>query len=243
MNKKTLFGVVSFILIETMIIFGFIHYWPEDGNSNLMVLDIVVATVVLFALCLDTFNHWIDLSSSQPRQVGSLGIRWVTSIVYVVLAILVMSLTGTGRPNTPQVLTLSFFAILCIHLALVLLLAGGLVWALIAGDKVKEIADIEEDKMSGLALMKNALRSLCDEVMLNNSLPPSIVNTLSELSENMRYVTPSNSLEAHELEEEFGQIADGIRMEMRQYDVNEEKIQNDLSRLKILFMHRKEVLN
>ena len=243
MNKKTLFGIVSFVLIETLIIVGFLHYWPEDGNSNLLVLDIIVASVVLLALSFDTFKYWIDLSSPQPRQVGSLGIRWFTSIIYVVLAILVMFLSGTGRPNMTATLSLSFFSLVCIHLVLLLLFVGGLVWSFIAGDKVEEIAKIEEDKTLGRASMKSALRKLCDEVILNKSLPVSLGDSLSELAEDIRYITPSNNSEARELENEFCQTADSIRMALRQYDMNEEKVQNDLARLKILFQHRKEVLN
>lgn len=243
MNKRTLFGIVSVVLIEILMIYGFVHYWPEDGNSDLMVLDIIVSSIVLFALSFDLFKQWIDLSSPQPRQVGSLGIRWTTSIVYVILAVAVMFYSGTGSPNIITGASWPFFAVLCIHALLLLLFIGGLVWSFIAGDKVEEIANIEEDKVRGRASMKRALQNLCDEVMLDKNLPVSLGESLSELAENIRYITPSNQLEAKELEEEFCQTADEIRMALRHYDMNEEKIQRDLSRLKILYLHRKEVMD
>lgn len=239
MNKRIFFGIFSFIVVEILIITGFLHYWPENGDTTILILDILVSTAIWAALSVDFFKPWIDLNSEQPRQVGSLGIRWTATFLYAVAAVAVMYFGGVTDGST----LISAFGQCGLQTVLFLLLISGMSWSFMAGDKVEEIARIEKGKLSGRASMKTALRKLSDELAINTDIPLYLKNEIASLEESMRYITPSSNIEAQELEVEFNDVVDNIRFALSNFEMNEDAIKKNLLRLNRILESRKNVMN
>jgi hypothetical protein len=101
-------------------------------------LNIVVSTIIYGLFFIDILTTWINLGDKSQKKVGSLGLRWVFTWVYAILAIATMLVCNVAYDY-------SFSWQVIIHAILLFLLLFGIIGALTASDKVKEVYDKEEE--------------------------------------------------------------------------------------------------
>lgn len=235
MSKRVIWATLLFIVAEALVISGFIIFWPQNANKDIMIIDIVVSCIILLTVFgIDLYRPLIDLNSDQPKQVGSLGIRWFVSGSYLVIAIVLMYIWGVNGKYPTNIYIL-------LHAILLFLLICGIIAAVHAGKKVGEIAQIEARKLQGREYMRRAIRKIKDEIAINPDLPQNFVSEINDIEERLRYITPSSNSEATDLEQEFEEVADSIRFSLNNYKMNEDAIQKNLLRLNRLVVNRKNV--
>jgi len=235
MNKRVI--ISSFILIFgwALIIAGFLLFYPRDIDERLMYLNMVVSCLLFGSICFDFFRPLIALNVDQPKQVGSLGIRWFFTYGYVLFALIVMVVTHKEK--------FSFSESVMIQAGLLFIFLIGIVWSIYAADKVEEVAAEEKAKLDGRETIRRALHRLVDEASLTNGIPMDVMNQIRELQETTRFITPSDLSEARDYEAEIVRIADDIRFALNNYSMNEVNIKSNMARLKLALENRKGCLS
>ena len=66
---------------------------------------------------------------------------------------------------------------------------------------------------------------------------------MKDLEENIRYITPTEKLEAVELEEEFCNLADSINEKFARWDINSDSIEQVLQKMERTLNNRKQIWN
>lgn len=233
MNKRTGIGILVFVLIEACIISSFVHFWPADGDSTEMIIDIIVSTIIWGTFSIDIFRPLMD-DEKNPRQAGSLGLRWFTTCGYAVLAIGIMVLSYKCGWE-------AFVSGIAQVAALVVLILG--FWSVShAGDKVQQVARQEGEKLAGRASMTAALRQLKNEAALAPQVPQYVKTKIDELVESMRFITTNSNPEAQALERQFAEEADSIRFALDHFEMNEETVNKSFQRMTLILTDRKNLL-
>ncbi|MDR0939636.1 MAG: hypothetical protein LBN29_09890 [Mediterranea sp.] len=231
-TKKTLSGLALLggeaIIIAVFILFG------SDLPGKLLVLNIVVSSLIYVLLFMDVLVPWVDLGDKSGRKIGSLGIRWLLTGLYAFAAIAVMLMGNLFFDWT-------FEAQIIAHCILVFLLVLGFVASMSASDKVAEVYREEVRSRDGINAMKTAMRDLRDKMSETPDLPRSFGERVESLEERLRFVSPSNSQEAYDLESSFAKTVNDIARAISNFQMNEEAIGNNLNKLERIYQNRKAV--
>ena len=230
---STLVIIVGILLIIT----GFIHFWPQKADSTLLIVDIVVTIIAWSLMTFDLFHPLMDINKQQPRQTGSLGVRWFATYGYFVVVVTIMLIGGCVNPR------ISPFGQTMLQAVVLLLLVIVLVSAFHAGDKVEELAHQEKQLISRKDRMKQVIQQIQDTVACSADIPIEIKKRLKDLEENIRYITPTEKLEAVELEEEFCNLADSINEKFARWDINSDSIEQVLQKMERTLNNRKQIWN
>lgn len=235
MSRRNLALLMLFALGETLIISGFI-YFGVNIPENILLLNIIVSSIVYGLLFIDSAFQWISFNDELQKAIGSIGIKWFSISLYIIAAIVVMIFFNTIYP-------LSFSKQLLIQCILLFLLFYGLYQSVSASDKVRGVY-IEEKKIrSGIEQMKSVTKSLQLKLDAMKNVPPNIIFNISEIQDNLRFLSPCNSNLCHELEKQF-------MSEMRELDncffevpLNLEKIDDCLKNCQRTYIERKQALS
>ena len=235
MNKRIIWAALILIVAEALVISGFIVFWPKDANRDIMIVDIVVSSIMLATIFgIDMFKPLVDLNSDQPKQVGSLGVRWFVSGAYFVLALILMIFWGQDGKYSLNIYIL-------LHAILLFLLICGIIAAVRTGNKVTEIAEIERTKLKGREYMRKSIRKIKDEIAINQELPQYFIAEINDIEDRLRYISPSSNPDATELENNFEDVADSIRFALTNFKMNEDAIKKNLLRLNRILENRKNI--
>ena len=232
MGKK----ILSWLLLlfgEALIIAAFIIFRGETAD-NIFILNIIVSSVIYASFFVDILVPWIDFSDKSQRQIGSLGLRWFFVFFYAILAIATMICCN-------RVYNLPFATQLIIHGILFFLLLLGLLGAIHSGDKVKRVYEQDTENRSRLIEMKDAMRNLKNRMNHIDGLPGAFTRQIDALEEDLRFISPSNNQEAHELETAFVKIINDIGFAVSDFSMNQEKIESDLKKIERIYQNRKNI--
>ena len=235
MNKRTIISLIILLIGEALIIAGFIHFWPEDKDQAVMVIDIIATSLIWILLSYDMFIPLVDISKKQPRQIATLGVRWYFVATYGFLAFLVMVL---GYYYDWSAFLQGFLQVICL-----MVIIGGMAAASHAGDQVERVAIQEEDKLAGRASMSMAIQQLKDELTMTPNASIFIKNKVDDFTERMRFITPNNSFEAKSLEQQFCELCDTVRFALNNVEMNEEAIKANLTKMELTLNNRKKLLS
>lgn len=234
MLKRTIVSLILFLIGEVVIIGGFVHYWPESGDSAILVIDIIVTTLIWTSISYDLFIPWVNLASNNPREPATIGIRWIFVFGYAFAAIAIMFLGS--------LLGWSTFAQGGLQIVAFMVLFAGFVLAGIAGDKVESVGREEQNKSKGIESARLAINQLYDEIALSKGLPTYLEQQIGGLKDSLRFVSPCSKQEAQALEKDIVQLSDHIRFSINNFQLNEENIKKDIRRLNQTVLNRKNIL-
>lgn len=195
MNAKKIFSLLLALFGEALIIFCFLHF-GKNVQSEILILNIVVSTLIYCLVFVDLIFPWINLKDKTQKHIGSIGLRWVFTFFYLILAIGVMVFFNTVKP-------IDFTNQVIIHGVLFFLLLLGLFMAFSSSDKVREVCFEEKQNRNRIDEMKKVTKELQLKLDAMNNIPIEIINRINELQENLRYLSPSNNSDALVLENKF----------------------------------------
>jgi len=233
-NTKKILSWLLLLFGEAIIITAFILFRGEM-QTDILVLNIVVCSLVYGLFFFNYGTPWIDLKDKSQKQVGALGISWVTTWFYAILAIATMVAANT-------MLELAFVTQLIIHCVLLFFLFMWLLLSRHSADKVKEVYEAETKNRSGINEMKTAMQQLKDKTNGTDGLPEQLTQRIDALEENLRFISPANSSDAYELEKTFIEIVNELKFAISDYSMNEERIESNLKKLERIYQNRKSVL-
>ena len=231
MNAKTIYKILA-ILIGYGLIIGVFFLFGQSLEDRIKVLDIIVSILVYTQLVQFAIYPLIDLDNPAHKEVGMMGIYFYVLSAYCILAI--------GLMFFGIVYAIPFHIQLMGQIFLVFLGLLGRVTTLHSGDKVEHIYNKEQQMKEGKVTLKIAMDSLMDEIPQNQPLNISM-RKLDDIYEELRYVTPSMSIEAKHYESEFCQTIEDIKVLMRNADLNQEKIEEKINRLERILSRRKNI--
>lgn len=183
---------------------------------------------------IDVLFPWIHLGKQQPIEVGSLGVRWFFTWIYAFAAIGVMLCAN---------IFFSWFFVLqfVIQATLIFLLILGMIAVLSAADRVGEMPISENSIGAGISEMKQVMNNLKIQISTLPDLPENLVHRINSLNENLRYISPANTIEAREIENLFCQEANNMLIVISDYKYNTTTIENHLKKMELLYQNRKSV--
>ena len=232
MNAKTTLSILSLVLGEAVIV-GAFFLWKGDTPDNVFTLNLIVSSLIYCMLFVDVLVPWVDFKEVSHKRVGTIGLRWFITGVYAVLAVCGMILMPLlfGRAFEPQ---------LVFQCALAFALLLGFVGMMHTSDKIAEVSSEEIRNKQGLSDMKSALAKL-QENMHERNVPVQYIDAVNGLSEEIRYIAPSNEPEAHLLEKEFTAIIDSIVAGISNFEMNREQIDSELKKAHRICINRKSI--
>ena len=233
MNIRQKLSLIALVLGEILLIAAFLLLGTNLA-TNILILNIVVASLVYALFFIDVLFPWIHLGKQQPIEVGSLGVRWFFTWIYAFAAIGVMLCAN---------IFFSWFFVLqfVIQATLIFLLILGMIAVLSAADRVGEVPISENSIRSGVSEMKQVMNNLKIQISTLSDLPENLVHRINSLNENLRYISPANTIEAREIENLFCQEANNMLIVMSDYKYNTTTIENHLKKMELLYQNRKSV--
>jgi hypothetical protein len=235
MDTKKILSWIALLGGEAIIIVAFILFRGGLAD-NILVLNIVVSSLIYGLFFVDVLVPWIDLGDKSQKKVGSLGLRWFFTWLYAIAAIAVM-LAGNLAYEW------SFALQIIIHCVLLFLLILGFVASFTASDKVVEVYKQEIQNRNGITEMKKTMVNLKDKINDTANLPENFIQRINSLEENLRFISPSDNSEAHELERAFVDTINSINIALTNYSLNKQQIENNLKKCERLYQNRKNILN
>ena len=216
MNIRRKLSLIALVLGEILLITAFLLLGTNLA-TNILILNIAVASLVYALFFIDVLFPWIHLGKQQPIEVGSLGVRWFFTWIYAFAAIGVM---------------------LCADIFLLIL---GMIAVLSASDRVGEVPIFENSIGAGISEMKQVMNNLKIQISTLPDLPENLVHRINSLNENLRYISPANTIEAREIENLFCQEANNMLIVISDYKYNTTTIENHLKKMELLYQNRKSV--
>jgi hypothetical protein len=70
-------------------------------------------------------------------------------------------------------------------------------------------------------------------------VPQQVIDLINQLSEDLRYISPSNSAESHEIEDDINELFAQTETMFRDYELNRERIDANLAKASRLIKKRK----
>lgn len=233
METKKILSWVSLLLGEVLIIASFILF-GESLEKNTLVLNIVIASIIYSLFFTDILFSWINLGDKSQRKIGAIGVRWIFTWLYTLLAIATMVVCNL-------LLNSSFPVQLFVHGILIFILLLGFIAVISVSNKTKEVFTQENSNRNGITEMKKAITNLKNRMNDLSELPEYFINRIDTLEDSIRYLSPSNNLEAHGLESSFTNTIRDIYIAIDNFSMNEELINNNLKKCERIFQNRKQI--
>ena len=202
-------------------------------EKDVLTMDIIVSLIVWGVLFAGIGFPWIDLNDPAQKKVGTLGIFWYFSSLYALLAIIWMVVGAQ--------MELPFRLQLIVHLVLLFVLIMGLTLANRTSEKVGEVFEKEQRERSGVTDVRSALAALKESTFYAKELPEEVVDRITKMCDEARFVSPSNNVEAHRIEDEMVKLTQEISSAFFNYRMNEDAIQSKLARCERLLKNRKQL--
>lgn len=235
MNLRILVSVLVFLIGEALLVKWFL-YFGTTLETEILFLNITVSTVVYGVVAMNLgLLPWIDVRDETQKDVGSIGIRWIVNIIYIVLSVSVLCLFGILN-------SISFTTQLLIHLSLFFFLLVG--WLISFSSSTKTSAIYVNEKYSRMKIneMRKALAELKFKLEKNGDIPLGIINRIEKMHDDLRFLSPSNNNTAMVLEDKFIQE---VKMVTKNFSDNPSNIQiiaSNLIDFERIYEERKQII-
>jgi hypothetical protein len=195
MDTKKIFSIFLLLLGEALIIIGFL-YFGKNLTQNILALNIIVSSIIYLLWFVEKFIPMVDLKDKAHKGIGSIGLKWLFTFLYAAAAIGTMVVFNTVKP-------VDLYTQIIIHGILFFLLLVGLYFVFYTSQKVGEVFIEETTNCSRIDEMKKATREIKIKADLTKNIPSDINIRVTELLENLRFISPSNDAEAMNLESQY----------------------------------------
>lgn len=235
MGAKKTFSFFIALFGEALIIFSFLHF-GKNLQSEILTLNIVVFSIIYCLVFVDFIFPWVNLKNKAQKQIGSLGLRWFFTYLYIALAIGAMVIFNTVKP-------IHFTNQILIHGILFFVVLLGLFLAFSSSDKVREVYYEEKQNRDRIDEMKKATKELQLKLDAMNNIPTEITSRINELQENLRYLSPSNNSDAIVLESKFLDDVRSLHYCFLDNPINMEAIISNIKNCERTYNERKQVFS
>lgn len=233
MKTKSALSVITFLAGLGILVACF-FIWKGEAQNNIFALNLTVSVLIYGLLFVDLLTPWIDLADKPQKQVGSLGMRWVVTGLYTVLALGAMLVFRFAWPA-------EFDFQLIVHLALLFLLCLGFVMSFSMSDKVAEVHNAEQETRNGINRMKKAMVKVQDSLADQAGVPAGLAAQINELAESLRYISPSGNPDAAEYENEFVKLARDLESALAGSQRDMERVEMLTKKLSRTVQNRKNI--
>ena len=90
MKTKSVMTWLIAIAGEALIVAAFLMFFSDLLPSDVLVLDVFVASVVYWLFFIDLIKPWTPENDPSQKRASSLGVRWFFTILYDIAAIAAM---------------------------------------------------------------------------------------------------------------------------------------------------------
>ena len=232
MKTKSVMTWLIAIAGEALIVAAFLMFFSDLLPSDVLVLDVFVASVVYWLFFIDLIKPWTPENDPSQKRASSLGVRWFFTILYDIAALAAMIFFA--------VVLLPFKVQLLVQLALLLFVLLGLLLASRTAARTQKIWQDEQQQRAGREDMMKILQELKSAAEISGT-PQSVVDEIASLCDEVRYISPANTNEAANLESQFVESARQIQFAFREYNMNKDAIANQLAKCKRILQQRKSI--
>lgn len=218
------------VIAEILLAVLFFVLIPQDFiETNVRWLDFVVTSIVLGLCVFNMLKPMVNLQEKSAKQVGGLGIRWYSVGWYSLLAILLIAVNIFIAANGDTPMSFAWQAF-CQGILLFLLLCG-LLMSEFSIKKTAEVYHSEEALKSGKADIKAEVSRLLFSAEDIPGVPSEVRNRIRALSGETRFITPSISSEALNVDKIILEDCRTIIPALTDYEMNKSLINTRLSQL------------
>ncbi len=235
MNTKKIFSRLLVIFGEVLIILCFL-YFGRNAQTEILVLNIVVSTLIYCLLFFDIIVPWVDFKDKSQKKIGSIGLRWFFTFFYVIIAIGAMIVFNSIKP-------IHFQSQILIQGVLFFLLLLGLFMAFASSEKVREVFIEEKENRNRLDEMKKATKEVQQKLEQMKDFPLDILPRIINLMENIRYISPCNSPEAIELETNYIIEIKSVSNCLFEIPLNYDRLTENITTCERIYNERKKVFS
>lgn len=233
MNFKKIILFIAILLGEIIIIYSLTIF--KGGLSNeIFYLNILVATITYILLISDFIFPWIDLNEKSQSKIGSIGVKWFFTLGYSICAVSIIVVCNFY-------MFYSFSIQLILHGILFFLLLLGIISNIQSSDKTKEVFNQENINRDRLNEMKIAIKNLQNKINSLSGLPENLKKRINIIEDNILFISPANTKEAHDLEELFIKKINDITFDITNFNSNENNIELSLYKCEGIFQSRKQI--
>jgi len=233
MNSKKIFSILLLLFGEVLIIIGFL-YFGKNLDPKILGLNIVVSTIIYALLFVDVLFPWVDFKDKSHKTIGSLGLRWVFTFFYMLLAISLMLVFNIVKP-------IDVYAQMIIQAVVFFLLLLGLYSAISSFQKVEDIFVEEKEMRNYVDEMMRLTKEVQQKIDRLDNVPENINSMVSSLQESLRFISPSNNNEAHEIEANYLVEMKAVYDCLFDTPLNHEKIVEKIQKCERTYKSRKEI--
>jgi hypothetical protein len=195
-----------------------------------------VSSIIYFLWFVEKFVPVIDLKDKAQKDVASLGLKWVVTILYAMFAISAMVIFNIVKPIdlTSQIIvqTILFFFLLV-----------GLYYVYYASQKALEIFIEETANRSRIDEMKKVTKDVQLKLYQMTEIPTEIISKLNELQDNLRYISPSDNHTALELEDQFITQMKTVKNCLFDSPLNFDRIKENMNNCELTYIERKQIFS
>lgn len=231
MKTKDILSIAAFILGETIIITSFL-LWGNDVPAKQNITNIIITSVIYCLIFIDVFKPWININEPSHKSAGSIGLRWIVTGIYSLLAITTIICSYAFE--------LTFSLQIIIHLSLLALLILGFSAVFHSSDKVESVYKEEKEARQPIKEMKAAFDHTKEALENVNTLNP-YKTRLDAIEENLRYLSPCNNQEARILEKHFFDMINKTNTIISSNPTDQEKIMAHLNKIEQIIKKRKSI--
>ena len=244
MKPRAIYAILASALGEALIIFLNILF-SGDLPDNVVILNIIVCTLVFASTAWTFFIKWDQSDDNVGTWVGTLGVNLWGFSLYSCFAL--VALFAMNLPFIVELISgtypVEFKYQLLVQSILLLFLIVTRFGSHAVAEQVENVHKKEDDLESGLDDMKSATRRLQDAIFVCENASPEICRMIDTMSGNIRYLSPVNSKEAKDIEEDFVPKVNALIPAFINYKMNEDSIRKQIALLIHLVDNRKRIYN
>ena len=214
-----------------VLIIGGWFLWGDRTIVPNFVLNIVVSIIMYCLLFLDLLISWRKPEDKSDSRIGNTGLRWTVTFIYIVAAIVIMIVSSNKD--------LEFVTRLFWQGGALVLLIAGLALVMFSASNIKKVDTDQRVVRAGVDIMRRELKNLHYDTLDKGDVPQELVSRINTLIEEMRFVSPSNSEEAKDLENRFVELVGKARFMVSSYTFNAEAFAAEISKMERVFKDRK----
>ena len=235
MNKKNILAALLLVAGEALIIVCFL-FFGNNLTHDLIILNILVSSIIYALYFVRILIPLVDLKESSHRAIGSLGIRWLVTIIYTIAAIIAMVSLNVPIPTV-------FYSQLLIHGILFFFLLLGLFSAFSTSDKVKQVFVNEKQIMGRMDDMKKATKEVQLKMDQMKEIPVELIARMTTIQDNLRFISPCDNREAFELESTFLDEMNMVKESLFEIPPNHQRIIKYIENCERTSKERKQIFS
>lgn len=207
--------------------------WGDRTQTDLFVLNVAVSSLIYAVAFVDVLVPWANFGDRAQRRVGYLGLRWFVVGGYV--------LSALGILIAGNCLEWSFGPMLFVQCALFVGLIFGAVAMMHGEERIVAVHGRQQDDADGIGLMRREAAALQRAAYEAPGVPERLMERLRRMNDDLRFIAPSNSDEARDVERQFVETTRAAVAMLARYEAEAERIDAALDRMERLYVRRKSI--